>query len=52
MALANTKAKARARPNKTFKVQASLMIVTYDCQNIFIVQATVKPSGSCLCSLF
>ncbi len=35
-----TLTKAKARANETFIVQASLMIVTYDCQNIFIVQAT------------
>jgi hypothetical protein len=33
-------AKAKARANKMFIVQASLMLTTYDCQNIFIVQAT------------
>jgi hypothetical protein len=31
-----------ARANKTFIVQASLKIVTYNCQNIFIIQATGK----------
>ncbi len=36
-----TLAKAKAWTIKTFIVQASPMIVTYDCQNIFIVQATV-----------
>ncbi len=35
-----TLAKAKARANETFIVQASLTIVTSDCQNIFIVQAT------------
>jgi hypothetical protein len=35
-----TLAKAKAKTNETFIVQASLMIVTYDCQNMFIVQAT------------
>jgi hypothetical protein len=35
-----TLAKANARANKTFIVQASLMIVTYDRQIFFIVQAT------------
>ncbi len=35
-----TLAKAKARANKTFMVQASLMIITYDCQNVFIVQGT------------
>ena len=34
-----TLAKANARANETFIVQASCMIVTYDHQNIFIVQA-------------
>jgi hypothetical protein len=33
--------KAKARANKTFIVQASLMIVTHNHQNIIIVQATV-----------
>ncbi len=31
---------AKARANKTFIVQALHMIVTYDHQNIFTVQAT------------
>jgi hypothetical protein len=35
-----TLAKAKAKTNETFIVQASLTIVTYDCQNMFIVQAT------------
>jgi hypothetical protein len=35
-----TLAKAKARANKTFIVQASLAIITYDHQNIFIVEAT------------
>ncbi len=35
-----TLAKAKARANETFIVQAPLTIVTYDCQNIFIEQAT------------
>jgi hypothetical protein len=35
-----TLAKAKAKTNETFIVQASLMIVTYDRQNMFIVQAT------------
>jgi hypothetical protein len=38
-----TLAKAKAKANETFIVQASLTIVTYDCQNMFIVQAT----GAC-----
>ncbi len=32
--------KAKAKTNETFIVQSALMIVTYDRQNIFIVQAT------------
>ncbi len=32
--------KAKARAKETFIVQASLTIVTYNRQNIFIVQAT------------
>jgi hypothetical protein len=35
-----TLAKAKAKTNETFIVKASLTIVTYDRQNIFIVQAT------------
>ncbi len=35
-----TLAKAKARANETFIVQASLTIVTYNHQNVFIVQAT------------
>ena len=38
--ITDTQGKATARANKTFIVQASLMIITYDRQNIFIVQAT------------
>jgi hypothetical protein len=34
-----TPAKAMARANKIFMVQVSLMIVTYDSQNSFIVLA-------------
>jgi hypothetical protein len=37
-----TLAKAKAKTNETFIVQASLTIVTYDRQNIFIVQAIAK----------
>jgi hypothetical protein len=33
-------AKAKAKTNETFIEQASLTIVTYDHQNMFIVQAT------------
>ena len=39
-----TLAKAKAKTNETFKVQASLMIVTYNCKNMFIVQATAHLS--------
>jgi hypothetical protein len=35
-----TLAKAKAKTNETFIVQASLTIITYDRQNMFIVQAT------------
>ena len=35
-----TLAKAMDRAARSFIVKASLTIVTYDCQNIFIVQAT------------
>jgi hypothetical protein len=35
-----TLTEAKARANKTFIVKASLMIVSYDRHNIFIVQAT------------
>jgi hypothetical protein len=41
-----TLAKAKAKTNETFIVQASLMIVTYDRQNIFIVQAGNTKGGS------
>jgi hypothetical protein len=34
-----TLAKAKAKTNETFIVQASHTIVTYDCKNMFIVQA-------------
>jgi len=37
-----TLAKAKARANETFIVQSSLTIVTYNRQNIFMVQATEK----------
>jgi hypothetical protein len=43
-----TLAMARARAKKTFIVQASLMIITYDRKNIFIVKAT----GACNLKLF
>jgi hypothetical protein len=35
-----TLAKAKAKSSETFIVQASLIIVTYDRHNMFIVQAT------------
>ncbi len=35
-----TLAKAKAKTNETFILQASLTIVTYDRKNMFIVQAT------------
>jgi hypothetical protein len=35
-----TLAKSKAKTNETFIIQASLMIVTYDRKNMFIVQAT------------
>ncbi len=35
-----TLAKAEDRANKRFIVQASLMIIAYNCQKIFIAQAT------------
>ncbi len=34
-----TLAKAKAKTNETFIVQASLTIITYDHKNMFIVQA-------------
>ncbi len=37
-----TLAKAKAKTNETFKVQASLMIATYDRKNMFIVQALMS----------
>ncbi len=36
---------AKAKTNETFIVQVSLTIVTYDRQNMFIVQATVYQGG-------
>jgi hypothetical protein len=35
-----TLAKAKAKTNETFIIQVSLMIIIYDHQNMFIVQAT------------
>jgi hypothetical protein len=40
-----TLAKAKAEANDTFIAQASLTIVTYDCQNIFKVQVTAYGSS-------
>jgi hypothetical protein len=40
MSIIDYTSQAKARANETFIVQASLTIVTYDCQNIFIVKAT------------
>jgi hypothetical protein len=37
-----TLAKAIRLRQSTFIVQASFTIVTYDCQNIFIIQATAR----------
>jgi hypothetical protein len=42
-----TLAKAKARANETFIVQASLALIMYGCQNIFIVQATEVVSLFC-----
>ncbi len=44
-----SKAKAKARANNIFIVQASLTIVTYNCQNIFIVQTRVVLNSSTRC---
>jgi hypothetical protein len=43
-----TLAKAKARANKTFAVQASLMIVTNHSQNILIIQAAGPTKTSLL----
>ncbi len=40
-----TLAKAKAGANDTFIVQASHMIATYDCENIFIPKATAYGSS-------
>jgi len=40
-------AKAKARANETIIVQAKLTIVTYDRQNILIVQAATNHSLFC-----
>ncbi len=42
-----TLAKAKAKTNETFIIQALLTIVTNDHQNMFIVQAT----GACIIKL-
>jgi hypothetical protein len=36
-------AKAKSKTKNTFIVQASIMIITYGCQNNFIVHATGNP---------
>ncbi len=46
-----TLAKAKALANKTFRVQASLMIVTNDHQNMFIVQAGNTKGGKYHCTV-
>ncbi len=46
-----TLAEAKARANKTFIVQVSLTNVTYDCNNIFIVHATVLNAAEPFLSL-
>ncbi len=40
MTITDDLTKARARANKTFTVQASLTIITYNCQNFIIIKAT------------
>jgi len=40
-----TLAKAKAKTNETFVVQASFTIITYNRKNMFIVQATVLHCG-------
>ncbi len=40
-----TLAKAKAKTNETFIVQASLKIITYDCQNMFIVHILIGYRG-------
>jgi hypothetical protein len=35
----------KSKANETFIIQASLTIVTYDCQNMFIVPATELSSN-------
>ncbi len=42
-------AKAKARTNETFIVQASLTIATYDHQNIFIVKEKTKDIQTIFC---
>jgi hypothetical protein len=47
-----TLAKAKAKTNETFIVQASLVIVTYNRQNMFIVQATGFVLQAHVCSRY
>ncbi len=47
-----TLAKAKAKTNETFIVQASLTIVTYDHLNMFIVQATGFVMQAHVCSRY
>jgi hypothetical protein len=46
-----TQAKAMARVYKTFKISASLTIVTYDHQNFFIIQPTGSERAKSFISL-
>ncbi len=43
-----TLVKAKAKTNETFIVQVSLMIITYDRQNMYVVQAPV----ACIINIF
>jgi hypothetical protein len=47
-----TPAKAKAIANKTFIVQASLVIITYNRHNIFIAQASGALVTSQACLIF
>ncbi len=47
-----TPAKAKVRAYKTFIVQASLVIITYNRHNIFIVQASGALVTSQACLIF
>jgi hypothetical protein len=47
-----TPAKDKARANKTFIVQASLVIITYNRHNIFTVQASGALVTSQACLIF